>query len=84
MEWLVNDSRLDECGLACHARTVKHYEFDYPLNIRVVFERIMSVAHNVQGLYFEYASDVNYCIGLKVLLLKSSDDDDNNSGIAGR
>lgn len=43
----------------------KHYELNYPLNIRVVFERIMSVAHNVQGLYFEYASYMNFCIGLK-------------------
>lgn len=43
----------------------KHYEFDYPLKIQVVFERIMSVAHNVQGLYFEYASDTTFCVGLK-------------------
>ena len=24
MEWLAKDSCFDECGLACHARTVKH------------------------------------------------------------
>lgn len=42
----------------------KHYEFNYPLNIHIVFERIAMVAHNVQGLSFGRASDQDFTVVL--------------------
>lgn len=42
----------------------KHYEFDYPLNIHTVFDRIMSVTHHVHGLNFSHASEQDFCIVL--------------------
>ena len=42
----------------------KHYEFDYPLNIHTVFERIVSVANNVQGLKFGRASNQDFTVVL--------------------
>lgn len=42
----------------------KHYEFDYPLNIHTVFERIVSVVNNVQGLKFGRVSSLDYTVVL--------------------
>lgn len=42
----------------------KHFEFTYPLNIQTVFERIMSIAKNVQGLRFGRFSEQDYTIVL--------------------
>lgn len=42
----------------------KHFEFTYPLNIQTVFERIMSIAQNVQGLRFGRFSEQDYTIVL--------------------
>lgn len=42
----------------------KHYEFDYPLNIHVVFKRIMNIAHNVRGLNFSHASEQDFIVVL--------------------
>jgi len=43
----------------------KFYEFDYPLDINSVFERIVSISNYVQGLKFGRADVDNHIVILK-------------------
>ena len=42
----------------------KHHEFDCPLDVRTVFDRIKSVAYDVPGLSFEFANEKEFVVAL--------------------